>query len=82
MDSDFLKNLWLLRAKKLKKSEEEAAWKYQEILDRFLIESEIDQEVVQPLRQLVLDERMHERLADELLQIVMRNHPECSIFTS
>ena len=81
MKTQFLKTLWMLRFQKMKKNEEEAAWKYQEILDRFLTDAAKEDSAVEPLRQLVQEERMHARLAEELIRIVYQNHPECEILT-
>ncbi len=79
MKNEFLKTLWMLRFQKMKKNEEEAAWKYQEILDQCLMDFKDEKLIVDNLRQLVREERMHEKLADELIQIVYQNHPECGI---
>ncbi len=81
MKDEYLKTLWTLRFEKLKKSEEQAAWKYQEILDQFLIEGEKDDEVVRLLSQLVHEERGHEKVAEELIKICHRNHPEHGVFS-
>ena len=77
MKNEFLKTLWLLRFEKIKKTEEEAAWTYQEILDQCLAEFGFDDEAVAWLGQLVRDERMHAMLGEELIKIGRRNHPEC-----
>lgn len=79
MKNEILKTLWMLRFQKMKKNEEEAAWKYQEILDRCLMDFRDEKLIVENLRQLVREERMHEKLAEELIQIVYQNHPECGI---
>ena len=79
MENEFLKTLWMLRFQKMKKSEDEAAWKYQEILDQFLMGAEKEAAIVQSLHQLVNEERMHGKLAEELIQIVYQNHPECLV---
>ena len=81
MKNEFLKTLWMLRFQKMKKNEEAAAWKYQEILDQFLVETEKRDGVIDLLRQLIREERMHEKLAEELIQIVYENHPECSFLS-
>ena len=81
MKPEFLKTLWLLRFQKMKKGEEDAAWKYQEILDQCLVDFGKDDPVVASLRQLVQEERMHERLAEELIRMVCQNHPECGSFS-
>ena len=81
MKNEYLKTLWALRFQKMKKNEEEAAWKYQEVLDVCLIDLKEDS-VIQSLHQLVREERMHARLAEDLIQIVHRNHPECGTFSS
>lgn len=81
MKIEFLKTLWLLRFEKMKKNEEQAAWKYQEILDQFLLEEKKDEEVVRLLGQLVHEERGHEKLAEELIKIGHRNHPEHGVFS-
>lgn len=77
MKNEFLKTLWMLRFEKIKKTEEEAAWNYQEILDQCLIDFGSHDETVVMLGQLVKDERMHEKLGEELLGICRQNHPEC-----
>lgn len=82
MKNELLKTLWMLRFQKMKKSEEEAAWKYQEILDEFLVGGEKDDRLPLLLGQLVREERMHERLAEELIKLVQKNHPECSVLSS
>ncbi len=79
MKNEFLKTLWMLRFQKMKKNEEEAAWKYQEILDQCLMDFTDEKLIVGNLRQLVREERMHEKLAEELIQIVYQNHPEFGI---
>ncbi len=81
MKNEFLKTLWMLRFQKMKKNEEEAAWKYQEILDQCLTDFKDEKLIVDNLRQLVREERAHERLAEELIQIVYQNHPECGILS-
>ena len=78
MQNEFLKTLWLLRFQKIKDSEERAAWKYQEILDRCLVDFGEPSEVVALLRRLVREERAHSRLADELIKLGYQNHPECA----
>ena len=79
MKNEFLKTLWMLRFQKMKKNEEEAAWKYQEILDRCLMDFRDEKLIAENLRLLVREERLHEKLAEELIQIVYQNHPESSI---
>ncbi len=81
MRNEFLKTLWMLRFQKIKKNEEEAAWKYQEILDQCLMDFKDEKNIVDNLRQLVREERMHEKLAEELIQIVYQNHPEYGTFS-
>ena len=81
MENEFLKTLWMLRFQKMKKNEEEAAWKYQEILDQCLVDFGKQDPTVQALHQLVQEERMHEKLAEELIQIVYQNHTEFGILS-
>ena len=82
MKNEYLKILWMLRFEKMRKSEESAAWKYQEMLDQCLLGFDKKDPVIQLLGRLVQEERMHERLAEELLHICQRNHPECGSHTS
>lgn len=79
MRNEFLKTLWMLRFEKMKENEEGAAWKYQEILDECLMAFGEDDPIIAPLRQLVHDERMHTKLAEELTKICRQNHPEFGI---
>lgn len=79
MRNEYLKTLWNLRFEKIRKNEEEAAWKYQEVLDRCLLEFGREDPVVPLLGQLVREERIHERLAEELMRICHQNHPECGV---
>lgn len=72
----------MLRFQKIKKNEEEAAWQYQEILDQCLTDLPGEKNILDSLRQLVKEERMHEKLAEELIQIVYQNHPEYGILES
>ena len=76
MKTEYLKTLWMLRFQKMKKNEEEAAWRYQEILDQCLTMFGPEDEIVTSLRQLVKEERIHAQFADELIKICHRNHPE------
>ncbi|HTL47159.1 MAG TPA: hypothetical protein VL688_03745 [Verrucomicrobiae bacterium] len=77
MKIEYLKTLWLLRFEKIRKGEEDAAWSYQEILDACLADLGQADEAVSLLGQLVREERMHMKLAEELVRIAQRNHPEC-----
>ena len=76
MRDDFLKTLWLLRFDKIKKMEEEAAWGYQEVLDRCLSLFGKNDDVIKHLEKLVQEERQHAKLGDELIQICRQNHTE------
>lgn len=78
MKTEFLKTLWHLRFEKLRKNEEEAAWKYQEILEECLMSLPKKDPVNAILMQLIHEERGHEKLAEELLQICHLTHPECA----
>lgn len=78
MNPEVLKTLWLLRFEKIKKTEEEAAWGYQEILDKCLVEFGPTHKVIQLLQSLVHDERAHAKMADELIKICQQSHPEIS----
>ncbi len=76
MKNEFLKTLWMLRFEKIKRNEEQAAWSYQEVVDELLEDFGREDESVPLLRSLVGEERMHARLAEELIKICQRNHPE------
>ena len=76
MQIDYLKTLWLLRFEKIKKAENEAAWAYQEVLDDCLLDLAPDDPVIEALKTLVREERMHAGLADELIRICRKTHPE------
>ena len=76
MKIEYLKTLWTLRFEKIKKTEEEAAWGYQEILDQLRESFGHDEEIVKLLERLVREERMHSKLGEELLQICRKTHPE------
>ncbi len=72
MDHQFLKTLWHLRFEKMKKTEEDSAWNYQELLDQCLVEWGVESRPVQILTTLVREERAHEKLAEHLLEILKR----------
>lgn len=76
MQAEYLKTLWMLRFEKMKKGEDRAAWNYQEILDECLEAFGSEDDAVILLKQLVKEERAHARLAEELIQICIRTHPE------
>lgn len=80
MKIEYLKTLWMLRFEKIKKNEEEAAWKYQEILDQCLQDTH-EEETASLLNQLVREERAHAKLAEELIHICHQNHPEYGVFS-
>ena len=82
MKNEYLKTLWTLRFEKIKKNEEDAAWKYQEMLDQCLLDFGEGDESVALLRQLVREERAHAKLAEELIRICHQNHPEFGTFLS
>ena len=69
MKDEYLKTLWQLRFEKMRKSEESAAWKFQEMLDQCLLALDRNDPVIPLLSQLVREERAHERMAEELLQL-------------
>ena len=77
MKTEYLKTLWMLRFEKVRKNEEEAAWKYQEILDQCLVHFSGEKEILEYLRELVSEERVHAKMAEELIRICHQNHPEC-----
>ena len=79
METEFLKTLWMLRFEKMRNNEEEAAWAYQEILDDCMLALGEDDKVVKLLHQLVKEERGHMKLAEELIKICARTHPECGL---
>ena len=81
MKIEYLKTLWRLRFEKIKKTEEEAAWHYQDLLDRLLVDFGKDDESVIFLGQLVREERMHAKLAEELIRICHQNHPEYGVLS-
>lgn len=76
MKTEYLKTLWMLRFEKMRKNEEEAAWKYQEVMNRLLVHLGRENPAVPLLEQLVREERAHEKLAEELVKICQQNHPE------
>ncbi len=76
MKNEYLKTLWMLRFEKMKRNEEQAAWSYQEVLDECLIDFGKNDETISLLSQLVKEERIHATLAEELIKICQRNHPE------
>ena len=53
----------------MRKSEEAAAWKFQEMLDQCLMSLDRNDPVIPLLSQLVREERAHERMAEELLHL-------------
>ena len=69
MKDEYLKTLWMLRFEKMRKSEESAAWKFQELLDQCLLQLDRDDPVIPLLSQLVREERMHERMAEEMMSL-------------
>jgi rubrerythrin len=82
MKSEYLKTLWMLRFEKLRKNEEEAAWKYQEILNQCKTFLKKEDPVLDLLEQLIREERMHEGFAGELIRVCQRTHPECGVLFS
>lgn len=80
MKEEFLKTLWMLRFEKMKETEENAAWTYQEILDECLAAFGESDPGVENLHKLVREERGHAHLAEELMQILRRNHPEVGTY--
>ncbi len=78
METEYLKTLWMLRFEKIRQGEGRAAWTYQEILDECLADYGKNDEKVVFLSQLVSEERAHEKLAEELMRICRRNHPEAN----
>lgn len=76
MQNEYLKTLWMLRFEKMRQTEEEAAWSYQEIRDECLAALGEEDQAVVLLEQLVREERAHERLAEELIKICHRTYPE------
>ena len=74
-----MKTLWHLRFEKMRKNEEEAAWTYLKILEDCLQEFNPDHEVIDLLKQLIREERAHEKMAEELLKICHRSHPEVGL---
>ncbi|MDP3920602.1 MAG: hypothetical protein Q8R76_07345 [Candidatus Omnitrophota bacterium] len=76
MKKEFLHRLWRLRFDKMRKTEEEAAWAYQDMLDKCLVLLSKQDPVIEMLRTLVREERIHEKLAEELGKICQRCHPE------
>ena len=81
MRIEYLKTLWMLRFQKMKQNEDSSAWKYQEVLDQCLIDLGKDDEIVSLLARLVREERIHGRLAEELIHICQHNHPEFTALT-
>jgi len=79
MKNEYLKTLWLLRFEKMRQSEQEAAWNYQEILDECLLELGPDHPVMALLGQLRREERCHAQMAEELIKICHHTHPEVSV---
>ena len=79
MNEEFLKTLWMLRFEKIKRTEEDAAWFYQEVLNECRIAFGDDDKSVALLTELVNEERMHAKLADELVEICRLNHTECGL---
>lgn len=69
MKDEYLKTLWLLRFEKMRKSEESAAWKFQELLDQCLLKLDRSDPVIPLLSQLVREERAHERMAEEMIHL-------------
>ncbi len=79
MKTEFLKTLWTLRFEKMRKNEESAAWNYQEILNQCLDYFDHGDEVIVLLTQLVREERKHEKIAERLIEICRKNHPEVTV---
>lgn len=78
MKNEYLKTLWLLRFEKMRKSEDEAAWKYQEIFDECLLTLGPEDPAILLLGQLKREERCHAKMAEELIKICHLTHPEVS----
>lgn len=81
MKTEYLKTLWALRFEKIRKNEEEAAWKYQEMFDLCLLDFGKDDLTLPLLGQLVQEERAHEKLAEELIRICHQNHTEYGVIS-
>lgn len=76
MRTPYLKALWQLRFEKTNAAEKEAVKEYQEILDDCLTALGPEDPVVETLKRLVKEEREHEELSCELLDVCQRTHPE------
>ena len=79
MKNEYLKTLWILRFEKQRKNEEEAAWNYQELYDQCALGLGPEDAAAKLLQQLSREERGHAKLADELIRICQRNHPEIGV---
>ena len=66
----------MLRFEKIKRSEANAVLKYQAILDRCRMTFSEDDEIVRLLSRLIMEERTHEKLAEELVRICRHTHLE------
>lgn len=77
MEAEYLKTLWMLRFEKIKRGEEHAVESYTELAAKCEALFGEDQPAVHLLRQLILEERGHVRLAEELIRICSKTHPEC-----
>ena len=80
MQSEYLKQLWTLRFEKIRQNEEEAAANYQKILDQICVTDHDDAEIVALLEKLVREEKIHARLAQELIRICLEHYPELEVF--
>ncbi len=79
MRPDFLKTLWMLRFEKIRDAEEEAAFKYQQLMDSIILLLGKDHETVKLLKRMVKDELNHGVIARELIEICDRNQPEIKV---
>ncbi len=75
--NEYLKTLWMLRFEKIKKDEQGAVSAYQQIMEQCLLDFDQEHEVIEMLRRLVLEEKGHVKMSDELIKICLSNHPEC-----
>lgn len=77
MEAEYLKTLWMLRFEKIKRGEESAVEGYQELARKCEALFGAEQPAVHLLKQLIREEQEHVRLAEELIRICSRSHPEC-----
>ncbi len=79
MKMEFLKTLWTLRFEKIRDTEDDAAWRYQKLMDQVSLLLGAQHATVKVLKRLVQEELHHGQIARELVEICKKNHPDIEV---